>query len=81
MPDGAVLLHTNSVPPQVCEVLRLLELDRSRLKAYIDQLLAVVLERSPSLLEGMPRIQQSGGMRLELLTMASLPEVLCMVTI
>ena len=66
--------------PQVCEVLRLLELDRSRLKAYIDQLLAVVLERSPSLLEGMPRIQQSGGMRLELLTMASLPEVLCMVT-
>ena len=61
--------------PQVCEALRLLELDRSRLKAYIDQLLAVVLEKTPSLLEGMPRIQQGGGMRLELLTMATLPEV------
>ena len=55
--------------------MRLLELDRSRLKAYIDQLLAVVLEKIPSLLEGMPRIQQGGGMRLELLTMATLPEV------
>ena len=62
-------------PLQVCEALRLLELDRSRLKAYIDQLLAVVLEKTPSLLEGMPRIQQGGGMRLELLTMATLPEV------
>lgn len=68
--------YQNCTREQVCEVLRLLELDRSRLKAYIDQLLAVVLERSPSLLEGMPRIQQSGGMRLELLTMASLPELL-----
>ena len=68
-------LFTAPPPPQVCEALRLLELDRSRLKAYIDQLLAVVLEKTPSLLEGMPRIQQGGGMRLELLTMATLPEV------
>ena len=70
-----VLYSSPLPPPQVCEAVRLLELDRSRLKAYIDQLLAVVLEKIPSLLEGMPRIQQGGGMRLELLTMATLPEV------
>lgn len=74
-PPACVLYSSPLPPPQVCEAVRLLELDRSRLKAYIDQLLAVVLEKIPSLLEGMPRIQQGGGMRLELLTMATLPEV------
>ena len=46
-----------------------------KLKAYIDHLLALVLESHSSLLEGMPRIQQSCGIRLELLAAASLPEV------
>ena len=52
-------------------------LDRTcvKLKSYIDQLLAVVLENNPSLLEGMPRIQQNTGMKMELFRMASLQEV------
>jgi hypothetical protein len=35
----------------------------------------VVLESDPNLLEGMPRIQQSTGMKLELFRMASSQEV------
>ena len=46
-----------------------------RLKAYIDQLLAVVLESSPCLLEGLPRIQQNSGLKMELFSLASLTEV------
>ena len=61
--------------PQVCDVLRSLERTCVKLKAYIDQLLAVVLESNPILLEGMPRIQQNVGMKLELFKMASLQEV------
>ena len=61
-------------PPQVCEVLRILALDSARMKAYIDELLALVLERNSALLEGLPRIQLRGT-RPELLTAASLPEV------
>lgn len=60
---------------QVCDVLRALELTCIKLKSYIDQLLAVVLESNPNLLEAMPRIQQSVGMKLELFQMASLQEV------
>ena len=59
----------------MCEALRALELTCVKLKSYIDQLLAVVLESNPHLLEGMPRIQQSTGMKLELFRMASLQEV------
>lgn len=59
----------------MCEALRTLELTCVKLKAYIDQILAVVLESDPNLLEGMPRIQQSTGMKLELFRMASLQEV------
>ena len=55
--------------------MRTLELTCVKLKAYIDQILAVVLESDPNLLEGMPRIQQSTGMKLELFRMASLQEV------
>ena len=44
------------------------------MKAYIDELLALVLERNSALLEGLPRIQQRGT-RPELFTGASLPEV------
>ena len=63
--------------PQVCDVLRSLERTCVKLKAYIDQLLAVVLESNPNLLEGMPRIQQNVGMKLELFKMASLQEASC----
>ncbi len=58
-------------------MLRTLELDSMRLKAYIDHLLALILDRNTELLEGMPRTQQSAGMGLDLLAMASLPEVRC----
>ena len=44
------------------------------MKAYIDELLALVLERNPALLEGLPRIQLRGT-QPELFTAASLPEV------
>ena len=59
----------------MCEAVR--ELDRAQVsyKAYIDQLLAVVLETNSALLEGMPRLQQSSGLRLDLLRMASRGEV------
>ena len=56
-------------------MLRMLELDSMKLKTYIDQLLALVLERNAGILEGMPRIQQGCGIRMELMAMASLPEV------
>ena len=60
----------------MCDVLRALELSTMRLKRYIDQLLAVLLEQKPSLLEGLPRIQQERGLDLDLFTVASLTEVL-----
>ena len=60
---------------QLCDELRALDLTTVRLKAYIDQLLAVVLESSPCLLEGLPRIQQNSGLKMELFSLASLTEV------
>ena len=52
-----------------------MEKSKVRLKGYIDQLLAAVLDRDPNLLEGLPRLQQNTGMRPDLLRVASLPEV------
>lgn len=69
------LQYQNCDREQVCEVLRILALDSARMKAYIDELLALVLERNSALLEGLPRIQLRGT-RPELLTAASLPELL-----
>lgn len=60
---------------KVCEAIRVLEQSKGRLRGYIDQLLALVLDRNPSLLEGLPRIQQNMGMSPDLLRLASLPEV------
>ena len=60
---------------KVCEAIRVLEQSKSQLRGYIDQLLALVLDRDPSLLEGLPRIQQNNGMSPDLLRVASLPEV------
>lgn len=60
---------------QLCEELRSLDLRIGRLKSYIDQLLAVALESNPSMLEGMPRIQQNSGLKIELFNVASLTEV------
>lgn len=59
----------------MCEELRSLDLRIGRLKSYIDQLLAVALESNPSMLEGMPRIQQNSGLKIELFNVASLTEV------
>lgn len=56
-------------------MLRALDRTCVKLKSYIDQLLAVVLESNPNLLEGMPRIQQNIGMKIELFRMASMQEV------
>jgi hypothetical protein len=56
---------------QMCEAVRELDRAQARYKAYIDQLLAVVLETNSALLEGMPRLQQSAGLRMDLLRMAS----------
>lgn len=47
----------------------------TRLRSYIDQLLAVVLEQSPGLLEGMPRRQQGKGKSFDLLRGSSIAEV------
>ena len=47
----------------------------TRLRSYIDQLLAVVLEQCPGLLEGMPRRQQGQGQSIDLLCGCSLSEV------
>ena len=47
----------------------------TRLRSYIDQLLAVVLEQSPGLLEGMPRRQQGKGQALDMLRSCSVTEV------
>ena len=60
---------------KVCEAIRAMEKSKIRLKGYIDQLLAAVLDRDPNLLEGLPRLQQNTGMRPDLLRVASLPEV------
>ena len=62
-------------PPQMCEAVRELDRTQAHYKVYIDQLLAVVLETNSALLEGMPRLQQSTGLRMELLRMASRGEV------
>ena len=59
----------------MCEAVRVLDLAQSKFKTYIDHLLAVVLERGPALLEGMPRLQQSSGLHMELLRMASKGQV------
>ena len=64
-----------NISPQLCDELRSLELTIMKLKAYIDQLLAIALENNPYLLEGMPRIQQDTGLKLELFGVASLTEV------
>jgi hypothetical protein len=61
---------------QLCDELRSLDVVIVRLKSYIDQLLAVALESNPSLLEGMPRIQQNSGLKIELFRVASIPEVI-----
>ena len=59
----------------MCEAVRELDSAQARYKTYIDQLLAVVLETNSALLEGMPRLQQSTGLRLDLLRVASRGEV------
>ena len=48
---------------------------KEKLKGYIDHLLSVALDTDPELLEGLPRVQQSPGMRPDLLRIASLTEV------
>lgn len=63
-------------PLQVCGVLRALDTDSQRLRDYIDQLLAKVLERNPGILEGMPRSQLTRGLQLDMLRGAAIPEVL-----
>lgn len=65
----------DSIYPQLCDELRSLDLTIVKLKSYIDQLLAVALESNPCLLEGMPRIQQNSGLKIELFSVASLTEV------
>ena len=55
--------------------IRALEKAKRKVKNYIDQLIAIVLDNDPSMLEGMPRIQQNSGMSPDLLGIASLPEV------
>ena len=69
------VLYSLHPPAQMCEAVRVLDRAQGRYKAYIDQLLAIVLEKCPNLLEGMPRLQQSNGLRVELLKMASKGEV------
>lgn len=59
----------------MCEAVRELDRAQAQYKVYIDQLLAVALETNSSLLEGMPRLQQSAGLRMDLLRMASRGEV------
>ena len=66
---------SNVPPSQVCDVLRALERSTERLKAHIDQLFAVLLEQDPSLMEGLPRIQQGSGLDMDLLSVASMTEV------
>lgn len=64
-----------SSPPQMCGVLRALDTDSQRLREYIDQLLAKVLERNPGILEGMPRSQLTRGLQPDMLRGANIPEV------
>ena len=70
-----------SLPPpslslsQVNQVLYKMESGLSELKSHIDQLLVVVLNRDPELLQGMPRVQQDRCMRPELRKLASIHEV------
>lgn len=59
----------------MCEAVRELDRAQAKYKAYIDQLLAVALETNSALLEGMPRLQQSSGLRMDLLRVASRGEV------
>ena len=60
----------------MCAAVRELDRAQANYKAYIDQLLVVVLETNPALLEGMPRLQQGRGLRMDLIRMASRGEVL-----
>ena len=72
---GAQLYPPVSLFLQICDAVRELDRAQTSYKSYIDQLLAVVLETSPTLLEGMPRLQQSNGLRMDLLRVASRGEV------
>jgi hypothetical protein len=67
--------YENFTRDQMCEAVRELDSAQARYKTYIDQLLAVVLETNSAFLEGMPRLQQSTGLRLDLLRVASRGEL------
>lgn len=67
---------SDASPDQVLQAIRNMEENMTRLRSYIDQLLAVVLEQSPGLLEGMPRRQQGKGQPLEMLCSCSVTELL-----
>lgn len=71
--DGTLIV--NSLCMQVSHVIRTLKKAKIKVKKYIDQLLAIVLDNDPNMLEGMPRLQQSPSMSPDLLGVASLPEV------
>ncbi|XP_062521749.1 ELKS/Rab6-interacting/CAST family member 1-like isoform X2 [Corticium candelabrum] len=67
---------SDASPDQVLQAIRNMDDNMTRLRSYIDQLLAVVLEQCPGLLEGMPRRQQGQGQSIDLLCGCSLSEML-----